>query len=92
MTTTLHPLEIREKRFKLQKTLEALEQGAEKAAIEAQIEQIRADCSHEHNEQADDGRWRCRDCDLVREPEPQEPTEVGGAVEAEADPEAAAGA
>jgi hypothetical protein len=81
----MHPLEIREKRFKLQKALEGLEDGPEKAAIEAQIEEIRATCPHEHTEEDEEKGWRCRDCDLLKPPPPKpaESEETAAAVESD---------
>ena len=74
----MHPLEIRETRFKLQKELDGLEDGPDKAAVEAQIEQIRADCPHEHTEEDEEKGWRCRDCDLLKPPppKPEEPEQI----------------
>ncbi len=88
----MHPLEIREKRFKLQKALEGLEDGPEKAALEAQIEEIRSTCPHEHAEEDEEKGWRCRDCDLLREPEPRPEEEAATAKPASADEPAPASA
>ena len=81
----MHPLEIRETRFRLQQQLAAAEDEADKASLEARIEELRASCPHEHTEEDPEKGWRCRDCDTLREPEPQ-PEE-----EAEAEDEAPEG-
>ena len=80
----MHPLEIRELRFRLQQRAGKLEDGSEKAGIEAQVTAIQQACPHANEEEGEKG-WRCRDCDLSREPEPveeDEPTaeEVAAAV------------
>jgi hypothetical protein len=75
----MHPLEIRESRFKFQKQIAGLEDGPEKAALEAHVAELQADCPHEHPEEDPAKGWRCRDCDLLREPEPEpeeEPAEA----------------
>lgn len=88
----MHPLEIREKRFKLQKALEGLEDGPDKAALEAQIEQIRATCPHEHTEEDEEQGWRCRDCDLLKPPPPKPEAEAAEKATEAAAAEEAAGA
>ena len=74
----MHRLEIRERRFRLQQQAGKLEDGPEKEALEAQITAIQEACPHESDEEGEKG-WRCRDCDLSREPEPveEEPAEEG---------------
>ena len=79
----MHRLEIREVRFRLQQRVGKLEDGAEKTDIEAQITEIQQACPHASEEEGAKG-WRCRDCDLSREPEPAEedepaPEEASGA-------------
>jgi len=66
----MHPLEIRERRFRLQQQLAKLEDGPAKAAVEAEIEAIREACPHAHPEDDPEKGWRCRDCDASRPPEP----------------------
>ena len=70
----MHRLEIREQRFRLQQLAGKLEDGPEKAEIEAQIVAIQQACPHASEEEGAQG-WRCRDCDLSREPEPVEEDE-----------------
>ena len=64
----------REQRFRLQQRAGKLEDGPEKAEIEAQIAAIQQACPHTSEEEGVKG-WRCRDCDLSREPEPVEEEE-----------------
>ncbi len=70
----MHRLEIRETRFRLQQRAGKLEDGPEKVEIEAQIAAIQEACPHVSDEEGEKG-WRCRDCDLSREPEPVEEDE-----------------
>ena len=79
----MHRLEIREMRFRLQQRAGKLEEGPEKAEIEAQIAAIQQACPHTSDEEGAKG-WRCRDCDLSREPEPveEEPDADGEAAQA----------
>ena len=67
----LQPLEIRERRYHLQKEIESLDRESMKeqiAELEAGVRELQAICPHEHPEEApDEGIWRCRDCDLRRE-------------------------
>jgi len=70
----MHRLEIREMRFRLQQRAGKLEDGPEKTEIEAQIATIQQACPHTSEEEGEKG-WRCRDCDLSREPEPVEEDE-----------------
>ena len=70
----MHRLEIREMRFRLQQRAGKLEDGPEKAEIEAQVAAIQQVCPHASEEEGEKG-WRCRDCDLSREPEPVEEDE-----------------
>jgi hypothetical protein len=80
----MHRLEIRELRFRLQQRAAKLEDGSEKAEIEAQVAAIQQACPHASEEEGEKG-WRCRDCDLSREPEPveeDEPTAEGADADA----------
>jgi len=80
----MHRLEIRELRFRLQQRAAKLEDGPEKAEIEAQVAAIQQACPHASEEEGEKG-WRCRDCDLSREPEPvegNEPTAEGADADA----------
>jgi len=80
----MHRLEIRELRFRLQQRAGKLEDGSEKTEIEAQITAIQQACPHASEEEGEKG-WRCRDCDLSREPEPveeEEPVAEEGAADA----------
>jgi len=70
----MHRLEIRERRFRLQQRAAQLDDGPEKAEIEAQIVAIQQGCPHASEEEGEQG-WRCRDCDLRRAPEPVEEDE-----------------
>ena len=85
----MHRLEIRERRFRLQQTAGKLEDGPEKDALEAEIAAIQEACPHESDEEGEKG-WRCRDCDLSRDPEPEEeePEEEAAEPAAEAPPAA----
>lgn len=67
----MHPLDIRDRRFWLQKELEGLEEGDERAAeLEEKIAALQELCPHEHDEEdPEEGLWRCRDCDLQRRTE-----------------------
>ena len=76
----LHPLEIREQRFKLRKQIANLEEGDNAAALEQQIFDLQEGCPHAHPEESEEKGWRCRDCDLTRPPESADEPE---AVEAE---------
>lgn len=64
----MEPLIIRDRRYRFQKQLGALDaesQQAEIQALEAEIEELQRICTHEHREDsAEQGIWRCRDCDL----------------------------
>lgn len=71
----MHRLEIRELRFRLQQRAGKLEDGPEKAEIDAQITAIQQACPHASEEEGEKG-WRCRDCDLRRDPEPVEEEEA----------------
>lgn len=66
----MHPLEIREERFRLQQRAARLPDGADKAALESRVQELRNLCPHAHAEEDPDKGWRCRDCDLSRPPEP----------------------
>lgn len=79
----MHPLEIREERFRLQQRAAKLADGPEKSALEARVQELRDSCPHAHAEEDPEKGWRCRDCDLVRPPAP--------GPEAAAAPAAAAG-
>jgi hypothetical protein len=74
-------------RFRLQQRAGKLEDGSEKAEIEAQITAIQEACPHASDEEGAKG-WRCRDCDLSRDPEPGEEEEDEPAGEAGAGAEA----
>ena len=67
----LQPLEIRDRRYHLQKEIESLDRESMKeqiAALEAEVRELQAICPHEHQDEApDEGIWRCMDCDLRRE-------------------------
>ena len=50
----MEPLEIRDRRFRLQQEIKSLDK---------QIAALQKECPHEHTEEdADKGLWRCRDC------------------------------
>lgn len=80
----MHPLEIRERRFRLQQRAGKLDDGPEKEAIEAEVAAIREACPHVNEEEGDEG-WRCRDCDLTRAPEPDPEEEAAAAADAGAE-------
>lgn len=77
----LEPLELRDRRYRAQKTLSSLKDDApdeERSALEAEIAHYQEICSHEHTEEVD-GQWRCKDCDLqktVATPEPEPAAEA----------------
>ncbi len=77
----MHRLEIRELRFRLQQRAGKLEDGPEKAEIDAQIDAIQQACPHASEEEGEKG-WRCRDCDLTRDPEPVEEEEPAAEADA----------
>ena len=55
----MEPLEIRDRRFRLQQEIETLEK---------QVKALQDVCPHESREEdAEQGRWRCRDCDVSGE-------------------------
>lgn len=66
----MHALELRETRFRLQQAIAKLEDGSDKAALEQQVADLQAVCEHLHSDEDPDKGWRCRDCDLTRDPEP----------------------
>ncbi|NKB87691.1 MAG: hypothetical protein GKS06_05670 [Acidobacteria bacterium] len=68
--SNMHRLEIREHRFRLQQRIGKLEDGPEKEALEAEVAAIQEACPHVSDEEGAKG-WRCRDCDMSREPEPE---------------------
>lgn len=77
----LHPLEIRELRFKLGQQITKLEEGADATALEQQIADLQEICPHAHPEDSEEKGWRCRDCDLSRAPEPTDEPEEAAAEE-----------
>lgn len=81
-----HPLEIRERRFRLQQRIAEMEDGPEKATSQEQLRLIQETCPHDHPEENPEKGWRCRDCDLTRPPEKTE----NGDEEQAAEPQAAA--
>ncbi len=85
----LHPLEIRELRFKLQQQVSSLEEDADSSALEQQITDLQEVCPHAHPEESEEKGWRCRDCDLSRPPEPAAEPEVAEAEEAKPAPASA---
>ena len=76
----LHPLEIRELRFRLRKQIANLEEGANPAALESQVADLQEVCPHALPEDSEEKGGRCRDCDLSR---PSEPSNEPDAAEAE---------
>lgn len=68
----LHPLEIRERRWRIQQRIAALPEGPDKQELEAELAAIRDSCPHAHPEEDPAKGWRCRDCDLSRPPEGSE--------------------
>lgn len=80
----MEPLIIRDRRYRLQTQLQALDaesQQSEARALEEEIEELQRICPHEHREDStEEGIWRCRDCDLSGQLEG-----VAAAQEADAD-------
>ncbi len=79
----LHPLEIRELRFKLQQQISSLEEGANSSDLDLQVTDLQEVCPHAHPEESEEKGWRCRDCDLNRPPEPIVEPETAEAEEPE---------
>lgn len=72
----MHPLDLRENRFRLQQLIAKLEEDevAARQALEAQVAALQELCEHPNFDEDPVKGWRCRDCDLAREPEkPDEP-------------------
>lgn len=65
----MEPLEIRDRRYRLQQRiseLDADQAGDQIEALEGQIQELQAICPHpdEHRQEDEgEGVWRCRDCD-----------------------------
>lgn len=69
----MEPLEIRDRRYRLQQQIEELQ---------SEIEKLQGECPHEHREEVpDQGVWRCRDCDLRGELDRAEDEETSGEAE-----------
>ena len=64
----MHPFEIRDRRYRLQKEIASLDAETMQEQIdsmEAEVRELQAICPHESKQEApDQGIWRCRDCDL----------------------------
>lgn len=66
----MEPLEIRDRRYRLQQRIDELDAEEDRDQIEVlekQVEELQEICPHpdEHRQEDDDeGIWRCRDCDL----------------------------
>lgn len=79
----LEPLELRDDRYRAQKTLDLLKdesQIEERKALEEKIAHYQEICPHQHTQEVD-GEWRCKDCDLQKttadlEPEPDSEKET----------------
>lgn len=77
----MESLELRDRRYRAQKALNALkddEHAEERQALEVEIAHYQEVCAHEHAEEVE-GEWRCKDCDArkttaVPEPEPEPET------------------
>lgn len=67
----MHALELRETRFRLEKALAKLDEDSDTDAIEQRIADLQAVCEHDHFDEDPAKGWRCRDCGLTRDPEPQ---------------------
>lgn len=73
----MHPLDLRENRFRLQQQFAKLdEEGADRHALEAQVAALQELCAHPNFDEDPAKGWRCRDCDLAREPEKSDEPEV----------------
>lgn len=63
----MESLELRDRRYRLQKEIESLDAETNKGRIEAlqaDVRKLQEVCPHEHVEESEeDGLWRCRDCD-----------------------------
>ena len=79
----LHPLEIREIRFKLRQQIAQLGEDADTSELEQRVIDLQEICPHAHPEESEEHGWRCRDCDLNRPPEPAEEPETAEAEEPE---------
>ncbi|MFQ5741700.1 MAG: hypothetical protein ACE5JX_22095 [Acidobacteriota bacterium] len=64
----METLELRDRRYRLQQRINALDAEAKKQEIrdlEAEVSRLQAACPHEHREEEpEQGIWRCKDCDL----------------------------
>ncbi len=84
----MHPLELREARFRLQQAVQKTEDGQARSVLEQQILDLQAICKHGSFDEDPEKGWRCRDCDLTRPPDTSEEPEDPGEVVAEAAGEA----